>query len=259
MWQISEKNPIQTLIFEGDNQAPLIQKNIQYIAIDDNFIDLLMLQEYASKFSFLQHCGNFSTPAEGLAATETIKPDLVFLDIEMPGMTGLDILRQIKNKVPVAVFITSHPEYALQGFELSALDYILKPLTAERFAHTARRLKEYWDMKQKAISYQVHFENESLTIKDGHTQIKLPQQDIIYLEAMQDYTKVVTEKKSYLTLTTLTGFLEKISNNNFLRVHRSYAVAVNKIKELHTNKIICGDMEIPVGKTYRTTVALLKL
>jgi DNA-binding LytR/AlgR family response regulator len=254
-----KKSPIQTLIFEGDNQALLMQKIIRFIAIDDNPIDLLMLKEYAASFPFLEHCGSFSSPAEGLAATQTLQPDLVFLDIEMPGMTGLDVLRQIRDKVPVAVFITSHPEFALEGFQLSALDYILKPVTAERFAHTARRLEEYWDMKQKAISYEVLFENESLTIKEGHNQVKLPQQDIIYLEAMQDYTKVVTEKKNYLTLTTLTGFLEKISNNNFLRVHRSYAVAIKKIKELHSDKVVCGNSVIPIGKTYRSSIAQLKL
>ena len=236
-----------------------MQKIIRYIAIDDNPIDLLMLKEYASSFSFLQHCGSFSTPIEGLAAAQTLQPDLVFLDIEMPGMTGLDILRQLKDKIALAVFITSHPEFALEGFELSALDYVLKPLTAERFAHTARRIEEYWDMKQKAISYEVLFEKDSLTIKDGHSQIKLPQQDIIYLEAMQDYTKVVTEQKNYLTLTTLTAFLERLSHKNFLRVHRSYAVAVNKIKEITVNKIVCNNISIPVGKTYRSVVAQIKL
>lgn len=237
----------------------MIQNTIRYIAIDDNPVDLLILKEYASIFPFLQHAGSFSTPAEGLAGIDALQPDLVFLDIEMPGQTGLDILRIIKGKVPIAIFITSHPEFALEGFELSALDYILKPLTGERFSHTAKRIEDYWDMKQKAISYQVLFENESLTIKEGHNQIKLPQQDIIYLEAMQDYTKVVTEKKNYLTLTTLTGFLEKISNNNFLRVHRSYAVAVKKIKELHSDKVICGNSIIPIGKTYRSSIAQLKL
>ena len=234
-------------------------KNIRYIAIDDDLIDQLMLKEYAAAFPNLQHSGTFSNSAEGLAAIDEIKPDLVFLDIEMPGLNGIEVLRKIKDKVSIAVFITSHPEFALDGFELSALDYVLKPLTAERFAITVKRIEEYWTMKQKAISYEVLFEKESLTIKDGHTQVKLPQEDIIYLEAMQDYTKVVTEKKNYLTLTTLTGFLEKLSGNKFLRVHRSYAVAVNKIKELHTDKIICGNQVIPIGKTYKAVLSKIKL
>lgn len=236
-----------------------MQKSIRYIAIDDNPVDLLILKEYSAAFPLLIPAGTFATPAEGLAAVERLQPDLVFLDIEMEGLNGLDLLRQIKEKIAIAVFITSHPEFALEGFELSALDYILKPLTPERFAHTARRIEEYWNMKQKAISYEVLFEKDSLTIKEGHNQVKLPQQDIIYLEAMQDYTKVVTEKKNYLTLTTLTSFLEKLSGNNFLRVHRSYAVAVKKIKELHATKIVCGDTIIPIGKTYRSLVAKVKI
>ncbi len=236
-----------------------METNIRFIAIDDNPVDLLILREYAAQFPFLKHYGGFNTVAEGLSAVEDLKPDLIFLDIEMPEQSGLDVLRQIKQKVPIAIFITSHPEFALDGFELSALDYILKPLTAERFQITAKRIQEYWEMKQKAILYEVLFEKESLTIKDGHSQVKLPQQDIVYLEAMQDYTKVVTEKKNYMTLTTLTGFMEKLSGNNFLRVHRSYAVAVKKIKELHSNRIICGDSIIPIGKTYRSVVAQIKL
>lgn len=236
-----------------------MQKTIRYIAIDDNPIDLLILKEYSSAFPFLQHHGSFSSPSDGLEAAESLNPDLVFLDVEMPGLSGLDVLRKVKEKIPMAVFITSHPEFALEGFELSALDYILKPLTLERFAHTARRIEEYWSMKQKAISYEVLFENESITIKDGHNQIKLARKDVIYLEAMQDYTKVVTEKKSYLTLATLTGFLEKLSDKNFLRVHRSYAVAIKKIKELHSNKIVCGNIAIPIGKTYRSAVAQIKI
>lgn len=234
-------------------------KPIRYIAIDDNLVDLLVLQEYSSSFSFLQHCGSFSNPGDGLTAVSSLQPDLVFLDIEMPETSGLSILRQVKEQVPMAVFITSHPEFALEGFELSALDYVLKPLTRERFLQTANRVEEYWDMKQKAQSYEVLFEKESLTIKDGHNQVKLAQEDIIYLEAMQDYTKIVTENKSYLTLTTLTGFLEKISTRKFIRVHRSYAVAVKKIKELHSTKLLCGTIEIPIGKTYRTAIAQLKL
>ena len=173
-------------------------------------------------------------------------------------MSGVEMLRIIRQQVPLAIFITSHPEFALDGFQLCAFDYILKPLTEERFDATARRLQEYWSMKQKAEAYEVLFEKESIVIKEGHHQIKLLLQDIIYLEAMQDYTKVVTEKKKYLTLTTLTGFLEKLSAGTFLRVHRSYAVAVQKIKELHVNKLVCGNTEIPIGKTYRAALAQIR-
>ncbi|GAB3426101.1 LytR/AlgR family response regulator transcription factor [Niabella aquatica] len=236
-----------------------METTIRYISIDDNLLDQLMLQEYASSFSFLKNGGHYNTPGEGLTAIKELKPDLVFLDIEMPELTGLEVLRVIRQQVPVAIFITSHPEFALDGFELYAFDYILKPLTEARFAVTAKRLHEYWTMKQKAAAYEVLFERGFIVIKEGHEQVKLPLHEIIYLEAMQDYTKVVTEKKNYLTLTTLTGFLEKLPAEQFVRVHRSYAVACCKINRIAGNSIICGDVAIPIGKTYRTGMAQLKL
>ena len=173
----------------------------------------------------------------------------------MPEKNGIEILKQIKGSVPIVVFITSHPEFALEGFELSAFDYILKPLTKERFTATANRLQEYWKMKQNAKEYQVRFEQQSLIIKEGHKQIKLQQNDIIYLEAMQDYTKVVTPQRNYLTLTSLTLFLEKMAADTFIRVHRSYAVAINKINEIHNDKLIVCNTTIPIGKTYRPIAA----
>lgn len=232
---------------------------IRYLAIDDSPLDLLLLKEYAAAFPVLQFAGSVQDPQEALLTVPQLKPDLVFLDIEMPGLTGINLLQQIRQQVPMAVFITSHPEFALDGFELSALDYVLKPLTADRFALTAARIEEFWEMKQKASAYAVLFEQEMLLIKEGHSQIRLPQHEIIYLEAMQDYTKVVTDKKSYMTLTTLTSFLEKLSPQKFLRVHRSYAVAISRITELSTGKVGCGHFSIPIGKTYRAQIANLNL
>jgi DNA-binding LytR/AlgR family response regulator len=236
-----------------------MQNDIHFIAIDDNPIDLLVLKEYAKNFSFLKHSRSFSSATEGIEAIKTLKPDLVFLDIEMPEFSGLDILRKIREDVSIAVFITSHPEFALDGFELSALDYVLKPLTEERFAITANRIEEYWQMKQKAILYEVNFEKESLIIKEGYSQIKLPQHEIIYLEAMQDYTKVVTEKKNYMTLTTLGNFMEKLSSDKFLRIHRSYGVSIQRITKLNTTEISGKGFLLPIGKSYRNTIKNLKL
>lgn len=232
-----------------------MQNSIRYIAIDDNPINLMILQEYSKQFPFFQFLGGFNTAHEGLESVKKNNPDLVFLDIEMPEKNGIEILKQIKGSVPIVVFITSHPEFALEGFELSAFDYILKPLTKERFTATANRLQEYWKMKQNAKEYQVRFEQQSLIIKEGHKQIKLQQNDIIYLEAMQDYTKVVTPQRNYLTLTSLTLFLEKMAADTFIRVHRSYAVAINKINEIHNDKLIVCNTTIPIGKTYRPIAA----
>ena len=231
---------------------------IRFIAIDDNPLDLLFITEFSKVFPFLIPCGTFQNAFEGLEAQQYIKPDLVFLDIEMPQFTGIDLLRKIREQISMAVFITSHPEFALEGFELSALDYILKPLTEDRFAQAARRILEYWEMKQKSEAYEVLFEKDMLTIKEGHNQVRLAQRDIIYLEAMQDYTKIVTQGKNYMTLCSLSFFMEQLAPERFLRVHRSYAVSLGHIKELRYSELLCNNTVIPVGKTYRSTVSKLR-
>ena len=231
---------------------------IRYIAIDDSLLDILALTEYAKAFDFLENCGTFSSALEGYEAQGYLKPDLVFLDIEMPGISRIDLLRKIREQVPMAVFITSHPEFALDGFELSALDYVLKPLTKARFAETARRIEEYWEMKQKSEAYEVLFEKDMLTIKEGYHQIRLPQRDIVYLEAMQDYTKIVTPRKNYMTLSSLSYFMEQLPAERFLRIHRSYAVALGHVQELRGSEVVCSSHILPIGKTYRAAVAQLK-
>ncbi|MBE9464001.1 LytR/AlgR family response regulator transcription factor [Dyadobacter subterraneus] len=233
--------------------------SIRFIAIDDNPLDLLSISEYAKAFPFLENCGTFSNPLEGSEAQKYIKPDLMFLDIEMPNVNGLDLFRKIRQEVSMVVLITSHPEFALDGFELSALDYVLKPLTEKRFAQTALKVQEYWEMKQKSEAYEVLFEKDMLTIKEGYNQVRVAQRDIIYLEAMQDYTKIVTLKKNYLTLSSLSYFMEQLTPDRFLRVHRSYAVSLGQIRELRYSELLCNNTVIPVGKTYRSIVAKLKL
>ncbi|MFC0182098.1 DNA-binding response regulator, LytR/AlgR family [Pseudarcicella hirudinis] len=236
----------------------MINNTIRYIAVDDNALDLLAVTEYAKQFNFLHCLGNFSNPGDGFTALQDLKPDLVFLDIEMPGMSGMDVLRALKKDAPMAVFITSHPEYALEGFELSALDYILKPLTQERFGQTIVRVQEFHDTRQRAEAYQVHFEQESLSVKEGYNHIRILQNDIVYLEAMQDYTKIVTSAKNYMTLTPLSGFMERLPASRFVRIHRSYAVSLSKVREIRNGEIIGDNFTLPVGKTYRPAVSQLK-
>lgn len=231
-----------------------MKNSIKFISIDDQRLDSLMIETYAKLHPSLLHCGSFSNAGEAIAAIEAIQPNVVFLDIEMPGLSGLELLRNIKSKIEIAIFVTSHPEFALEGFELSALDYILKPLTEERLALCVKRIEEYWQMKQQSDAYEVLFENDMLTFKEGYNIIKIPTQEIIYLEAMQDYTKVVTTNKKYLTLSTLTGFLHKLSEEKMVRTHRSFAVALEKITGFANSQIACGNHSVPVGKTYRSIV-----
>jgi len=229
--------------------------NIRYISIDDESDDLLMLNEHIKTEPAFLCVGSFSSASEGLQAIISLKPDLVFLDVEMPGITGLEILKLLRDKIELAVFVTSHPEFALESFDLSAFDYLLKPVTEKRFAYTAQRLKDYWSMKQKAATYELLQEKETLLISEGRNKTRVPLHEIIYVEAMQNYTKVVTSRQSYLTLVGFNVFFSQLPQDNFLRIHRSYAVARNKIDGLHSSfELICGNTVLPVGKTYKDIV-----
>lgn len=236
-----------------------METKINFIAIDDDILGLMSIGELAKRYVFLQPKGYFSNASDGLVAINSLKPDLIFFDIEMPGITGLELLRLTKEKVPMAIFVTSHPEFALDGFELSALDYLLKPVDEERFEQAMRRVQDYWEMKQKAAAYEVMVEKEYLLIKEGRNQIRLPQQDVIYLEAMQDYTKLVTQKKTYMINKPLSGFVAHLPLDKFLRIHRSYAVALHQIIKLGLGEVVCYGCTLPIGKTYRSAVAQIKL
>jgi DNA-binding LytR/AlgR family response regulator len=151
----------------------------------------------------------------------------------------------------LCIFITAHPEYALEGFEAHALDYIVKPLKFERFEKAILRAKEYLEIKKKAILYDLEFGNNLLTIKEGTTIIQIKINDIIYLEALGDYTKIITPDKKYLTLHNLKNFIEKLPEKKFVRIHRSFAVAKDKITRLDQNELILEKVKLPIGKTFR--------
>lgn len=231
---------------------PMITTSVRYLIVDDNEVDRVMLELLIGSYASFSFCGSYAHPLEALEAIKATKPELVFLDVEMPDATGIELLKAVRDIVPMAVFVTSFPEFALAGFELSALDYIVKPLTGERLAQTIKRVNEYWEMKQKSKAYDIIVGEETITIKQGHDQMRLPIGDIMYLEAMQDYTKLVLDGKQYMTLINLSRFLEQLPLNRFLRVHRSYAVAVDKIRKVSGSEVyINNNIPLPISKTYR--------
>lgn len=232
---------------------------IRYIALDDNLLDLMAIKLFAANYPSLQNCGHFQDAASALDALNTIKPEVAFIDVDMPGINGIEFVKAVKEKIPVSVFITSHPEYALEGFALDAMDYIVKPLTPERFALTVQRIQDYLDLRARAANYTVLFEPELVTFKHGYNKMRIPQREIVFLEAMHDFTKIKTFQKTYTASAPLSTFMESLPKDKFLRVHRSYAVAVGKITEARYAELVCGNVTIPIGKTYRTAVAQLNL
>ena len=219
------------------------------IVIDDCDLDRQSVENEINNSAGLQLIGSFGNCIEALN-TFHLKPDILFIDIDMPEINGLDFIRTIKNFNTINIIISSHPEYALEGFQLKVFDYILKPLESDRFENTVRRLLDFKQLKNKAEAYDVLFERENVVFKDGITTKSVNVNDVLYLEAFGDYTKIVTETKVHLTLATLTRFIDSLPSGKFMRIHRSYAVLKDKISTIGHKEVCIAGKILPIGKTY---------
>lgn len=226
---------------------------VSCMIIEDNEFDLKSTEQFVHQIPFLELKGRFENALEAQSFIQKSEIQLLLMDIDMPVVSGLDFFKSIDN-APLCIFITAHPEYALEGFEYHAFDYIVKPLKFERFEQAAVRAKEYLEIKAKAELYDIEFKRNTLLIKEGTSTIQLKISDIIYLEALGDYTKVITAHKMYLTLHNLKSFIEKLPEQKFIRIHRSFAVAIDKIKVLKNNELVMENVKLPVGKTFRREV-----
>ncbi len=224
---------------------------LKYIIIDDDEIDRAVVETEAAKFSFLQKIASCCNPLEAMEIITRFNPDIIFLDIEMPDFSGIDLLRKKITDTSLAVFITSHPEFALESYELEAFDYLLKPLSSERFARCAFRLHDFYKMRVKAFAFDAEQETDFIIIKQGYDKYKISIHDILFLEAMKDYTKITTITQQYLVLTTLNGITEKLPADIFVRIHRSYVVNKKKVDAIQKNKINIQSHVLPIGKLYK--------
>ena len=231
---------------------------ISCIIVDDSELDRLSIEAYLEQYTFIKLLGSFANPLECLEIIQKKNVQLLFLDIDMPYINGLEFLSSLE-KPPLCIFITSHPEYALEGFETQALDFLLKPVRPERFERSIIRAREFLQIQNKAKLYDVRFADDFLIIKESYDLIQIKISDIIYLEALKDYTKVITPCKTYLTLSNLKNFFEKLPVNRFLRIHRSYAVAINQIRKLENNELLLENVKLPVGKTFKNEISRVLL
>ena len=224
---------------------------LKYIIIDDDEIDRAVIETEANKFSFLQKTASCENPLEALEIITRFNPDVIFLDIEMPGLTGIELIRKKITASALPVFITSHAEFALESYELDAFDYLMKPVSSERFARCAFRLRDFYQMQVKAFAFDTEQESDFIIIKQGYDKYRISIHDILYLEAMRDYTRIVTVTKQYLVLTTLNGIAKKLPPDIFIRIHRSYIVNRNKVDAVQKNKITIQSQILPIGKLYK--------
>lgn len=196
-------------------------EKLKCIIVDDDEIDRLTVLSFAKRFENLSILGVFDNADEALAFMENNKPDILFLDIDMPGMNGVE-LRKKALEVSACIFITSHPEFAVESFELDTLDFIVKPLKFDRFAQTMRRIEEFMEIKHKASLFESSIGGDVIYIKEGHDQTKVKLHDILYLEALKDYTLIITSKKRHCVLSSIGVLLKESHFQSFIRIHRSF-------------------------------------
>ena len=226
-------------------------ENLNCIIVDDNEIDRLTVLSYAKRFPNLSILGAFEDSAEALVAIENNKIDILFLDIDMPGLSGVE-LRKKANQVPACIFITSHPEFAVESFELETLDFIVKPLKLDRFEQTVRRITDFFDIKNKATLFESSIGGDVIYIKEGHEQTKVKLHEILYLEALKDYTLIITPQKRHCVLSSIGTLLKENHFQSFIRIHRSFAVQKQFIQKINTQEIILNNnISIPIGRSYK--------
>jgi two-component system, LytTR family, response regulator len=221
------------------------------IIVDDEDVDRLMVLSFAKRFPSLNICGVFKSSREALDFLKKETIDILFLDIDMPDTNGLQF-RKKALEIPVCIYITGHAEYAVESFELETLDYIVKPLKFDRFEKAMQRVEQFMEVKQKATLFDVSFGTDTITVKEGNEQIKIKISDILYLEALKDYTLIATSKKKHCVWSNLGTILKQDFFQSFIRIHRSYAIQKQFINNKNaTTVFLTNGLEIPVGRSYR--------
>ncbi|MEM8526676.1 MAG: LytTR family DNA-binding domain-containing protein [Bacteroidota bacterium] len=223
---------------------------LQTIIVDDEPIARQIIQQYAAEDDRLEVVAKCKNALEAIRFLQQNEVDLIFLDINMPKLTGLEMLRTLNNP-PMIIFTTAYREYAVEGFELAALDYLVKPFSFPRFLQAVNRAVE-----KKGNSAKEEKPNFFFIKADGRN-IKVFYDDILYIEAMSEYIRIHTKHQKITILQSLRSMETKLPSDQFLRIHRSYLIASDKIEAVEGNQVLIGAVKLPVSKSYRAVLTRL--
>ena len=224
---------------------------IRCIAIDDEPLALTQIAGYINKTPFFELVGQYSSALQAIGVMGNTSVDLMFVDINMPDLNGLDFVRTLENP-PRIVFVTAYSEYALEGFRVDALDYLLKPVSYVDFLKSANKAKSWFDNHPQKPD-EARSEKDFLFIKSDYKVLRINFSDIIYIEGMSEYIKIhLANSKPVMTLLSMKFIEEQLPADRFMRVHRSYIVNLSKISVIERNRIIFdGKVYIPVSEQYK--------
>ena len=228
------------------------------IIIDDEPLAVDVLETYLNQIEGMEIVAKCNNPLDAITIFNKHQVDLVFLDIEMPNVTGLDLVKTVEN-IPQFIFTTAYPQYALEGFELNATDYLVKPIPFQRFLKAVSRAKEKYELEKstrtQSNTSSEENNNDFIFIKSEYENIKVNLQDIEYIEGLKDYIKIhfKEQTKTLLTLSSFKAILEKLPSN-FIRTHRSYIINIDCIRAIQKTNVVINDIRIPIGETYKKAV-----
>ena len=227
------------------------------IIVDDEPLAQQVIEEYVKTIPFLTLTGKCSSAFEAFDYLRMHKIDLIFLDIHMPNVSGIDFINALDNK-PYFIFTTAYSEHALEGFNLNAVDYLLKPIPFERFLKAVNKVYELYTLRAGKSEHklepvsEVKRTDDFIMVKSDYQSLRINLNDVIYIEGLKDYVKIhLVSDKPVVTLNSLKNMAEKLPSDLFIRVHKSYIVSINRINSIVRNRIVIGDKWIPIGENYK--------
>ncbi len=225
-----------------------MNKEYTCIIVDDEPPAIRLLEKYVEKVSFLKLEGTFTKPLEALLFLEKQKVDLVFLDIQMPEITGLQLSKIIDSKVQI-IFTTAYPEFALESYDVSAMDYLLKPIEFERFYKAVKKVLP----KEVVISHNNSSENDYMFVKtDGKNKYERVQfDDVLFFQGLKNYVAIQLHNEQIITYSTLKRLKESLPGNDFIQIHKSYIISIKQIDRIENDAVWIQNKQVPIGNTYR--------
>jgi two-component system, LytTR family, response regulator len=222
------------------------------LIIDDEPLARECIEGYAAKVEFLDVIGTGSNPMELTDIFERQKVDLLFLDIQMPMINGIDFLRSL-NRPPMAIITTAYPDFAIEGFKLDVIDYVIKPITFDRFLKAVNKAWDYHRLQTQAPGFPnlISKSDDYFFVKCTNKFERIYFNDILYVQGLQNYVTIFTTKGKYVTHLTLKVVEENLNAKAFIRVHKSYIVAISRIDTIENDKLIIESNQIPISRTYR--------
>lgn len=220
--------------------------------LDDEPLAIRVLQKYVEASPVLQYAGSSTNPLTALQELQQKPVDLLFLDINMPELRGTELARLLKP-TPLFIFTTAYTEFAAEGFELDAVDYLVKPISEARFSVAVQKAIRNWHAPAPGFP-PAQEQHEFLSFRADRRQYRIPLSEINYMMAMGDYTRIFTASENYMCKQTLTAIMEQLPASLFRQIHRSYAVAIRKVRFIEGNQVGIEDQLLPIGKNYRDSV-----